>query len=100
MSNYIIRQNTMNDKQYIQFEAVASGRYIMHSNSKDYEKGKLAYFKAMQFSDGQVWLWVDTSIHYFAKDRRFANNWQLLKRIPADKNLSFDELYALVVQYV
>ena len=99
MSNYIIRQNTMNDKQHIQFEAVASGRYIMYLNSKVYEKGKNAYFKAMKFSDGQVWLWVYTSIH-FTKDRRFANNWQLLKRIPADKNLSFDELYALVVQYV
>ena len=99
MTNYIIRQNTMNDKQYIQFEAVASGRYIMHSNSKDYEKGKNAYFKAMQFSDGQVWLWVDTGIH-LAKDRRFSNSWQLLKRIQADKNLSFDELYALAVQYV
>ena len=38
MLNYIIRQNTMNDKQYIQFEAVASGRYIMHLNSKVNEK--------------------------------------------------------------
>ena len=99
MANYIIRQNTMNDKQYIQFEAVASGRYISPLNSKVYEKGKPAYFKAMHFSDGQVWLWVDTGIH-LAKDRRFSNSWQLLKRIPADKNLSFDEIYALAVQYV
>ena len=99
MSNYIIRQNTMNDKQYIQFEAVASGRYIVHLNSKVYEKGKNAYFTAMQFSNGQVWLWVDASIH-FTKDRRFSNNWQLLKRLQVDKNLSFDELYALAVQYV
>ena len=99
MSNYIIRQNTMNDKQYIQSEAVASGRYIMYLNSKVYEKGKNAYSTAMQFNNGQVWLWVDTSIH-FTKDRRLSNSWQLLKRIPADKNLSFDELYALAVQYV
>lgn len=99
MKNYIIRQNTMNDKQYIQFEAVASGRYSLPLNSKVYEKGKTAYFKAMQFSDGQVWLWVDTGIH-LAKYRRFSNSWQLLKRIPAEKQLSFDELYALVVQYV
>lgn len=28
------------------------------------------------------------------------NSWQLLKRIPSNKNLSFDELYALAVQYV
>lgn len=90
MSNYIIRQNTVNGKQPIQFEAVASGRYIMHLNSKVYEKGKPAYFKAMQFSDGQVWLWVATVY----------SGWQLLKRIAADKNLSFDELYALAVQYV
>ena len=99
MSNYIIRQNTMNDKQYIQFEAVASGRYIMHLNSHVYEKGKPAYFKAMQFSDGQVWLWVNTGFH-LTKDRRSSNSWQLLKRIQAEKQLSFDELYALVVQYV
>lgn len=99
MTNYIIRQNTMNDKQYIQFEAVASGRYIMHLNSNVYEKGKPAYFKAMQFSDGQVWLWLDTGFH-FPKDRRYSNSWQLLKRIQAEKQLSFDELYALVVQYV
>ena len=99
MTNYIIRQNTMNDKQYIQFEAVASGRYIVHLNSKVYEKGKNAYSTAMQFNNGQVWLWVDTSIH-FTKDRRLSNSWQLLKRIPADKNLSFDELYALAVHYV
>lgn len=99
MTNYIIRQNTMNDKQYIQFEAVASGRYIMHLNSNVYEKGKPAYFKAMQFSDGQVWLWLDTGFH-FPKDRRYSNSWQLLKRIQAEKQLSFDELYALAVQYV
>jgi len=99
MSNYIIRQNTMNDKQYIQFEAIASGRYSFPLDSKAYEKGKPAYFKAMQFSDGLVWLWVDTGIH-LPKYRRFSNSWQLLKRIPADKNLSFDELYALAVQYV
>ena len=99
MSNYIIRQNTMNDKQYIQFEAVASGRYIMHLNSNVYEKGKPAYFKAMQFTDGTVWLWVNTGFH-LTKDRRSSNSWQLLKRIQAEKQLSFDELYALAVQYV
>lgn len=99
MTNYIIRQNTMNDKQYIQFEAVASGRYIMHLNSNVYEKGKPAYFKAMQFSDGQAWLWVNTGF-YFTKDRSSSNSWQLLKRIQAEKQLSFDELYALAVQYV
>lgn len=97
--SYLIRQNTMNDKRYIQFEAFASGRYILPFNSKVYEKGKSAYFKAMQFADGKVWLWVDTGIH-LPKDRRFSNSWQLLKRIPADKNLSFDEIYALTVQYV
>jgi len=89
----------MNDKQYIQFEAVASGRYSFPLDSKVYEKGKLAYFKAMQFADGKVWLWVDIGVH-LPKYRRFSNSWQLLKRIPADKNLSFDELYALAVQYV
>lgn len=43
MTNYIIRQNRLNDKQFIQFEAVASGRYALHS--KFYTKGKLAILK-------------------------------------------------------
>lgn len=97
MTNYIIRQNRLNDKQFIQFEAVASGRYALHS--KFYAKGPPAYFKAMQLTNGEVCLWVDEGIVY-TKDRRFSDSWYLLRRIKTEKQLSFDELYALAVQYV
>lgn len=99
MGNYIIRQNRLNDKQFIQFEAVASGRYALHS--KFYARGNLAYFKAMQLSgSGEVCLWVNERT-YLMKKGFFSDSWYLLMRIKAVKRvLSFDELYALTVQYV
>jgi len=88
----------MNDKQYIQFEAVASGQYSV--NSQNYQKGKIAIFQAMQFSDGEVCLWVDDGVNQVWDRLYNTNKLKLLKRISADKNLSFDELYALAVLYV
>jgi len=96
MTNYSIRQNRLNDKQFIQFEAVASGRYALHS--KFYAKGKPTYFKAMQLTNGAVCLWVDEQTYF--GDRRFSDSWYLLRRIKTEKQRSFDELYALTVQYV
>lgn len=98
MKNYIIRQNRLNDKQYIQFEAVASGRYNV--NSQNYQKGKIAIFQAMQFSDGEVCLWVDDDVNKVWGRLYNTNKLKLLKRIKTEKQLSFDELYALTVRYV
>lgn len=99
MGNYIIRQNRLNDKQFIQFEAVASGRYALHS--KFYARGNLAYFKAMQLSgSGEVCLWVNECSYFMEKKGYIYDNWYLLRRIKTEQQLSFDELYALAVQYV
>lgn len=53
----------------------------------------------MQLTNGEVCLWVDEGTGY-TKDRRFSDSWYLLRRIKTEKQLSFDELYALTVQYV
>ena len=98
MAKYEIKQNRLDDKPFIEFEAVASGRYNV--NSQNYREGKIAIFQAMQFSEGEVCLWVDDGVNYVWGKLYNTNKLELLKRIQADKNLSFDELYALVVQYV
>ena len=98
MAKYEIKQNRLDDKPFIEFEAVASGRYNV--NSQNYREGKIAIFQAMQFSEGEVCLWVDDGVNYVWCKLYNTNKLKLLKRIQADKNLSFDELYALVVQYV
>ena len=98
MAKYEIKQTRLDAKPFIAFEAVASGQYNV--NSKNYQIGKIAIFQAMQFSDGEVCLWVDDGVHY-VRDRLYTTNkLKLLKLIQADKNLSFDELYTLAVQYV
>lgn len=102
MSNYEVRKNKLNDFQYIVFEAVASGWYAF--DSPFYKKGEKAYFKAMQYSDNEVKLLCNVSqfdtFKRPLKKMTFTGELQLLKRIPAEKQLSFDELYALAVQYV
>lgn len=98
MAKYEVKQNRLNDKQFIVFEAVASGRYAV--NSQNYQKGKQALFKAMQLSDGEVCLWVDVGVHFVGNKYRYPVNLQLLKRLPVERELSFDELYDLVIQYV
>ena len=98
MAKYEIKQNRLDVKPFIEFEAVASGRYNV--NSQNYREGKIAIFQAMQFSEGEVCLWVDDGVNYVWGKLYNTNKLKLLKRIQADKNLSFDELYALVVQYV
>ena len=98
MAKYAIKQTRLDVKPFIEFEAVASGQYNV--NSKNYQMGKIAIFQAMQFSDGEVCLWVDDGVHH-VWDRLYATNkLKLLKLIQADKNLSFDELYELAIKYV
>lgn len=90
MAKYEVKQNRLNDKQFIVFEAVASGRYKLIKPR--HKKDNLAQFKAMQFSNGAVELWVDVGTTF--------SQLALLKRLPVERELSFDELYDLVIQYV
>lgn len=58
-------------------------------------------FEAMQFSDGEVYLWVSV-LPCFWGDKHYHNdvNLHLLKTFKVDRELTFDELYNLVIQFV
>lgn len=102
MAKYEVKQNRLNDKQFIVFEAVASGRYKLIKSR--YKKDNLAQFKAMQFSNGEVGLWVDVGttfgVYQYSLRTSTFRQLALLKRLPVERELSFDELYDLVIQYV
>lgn len=95
---YMVQQNAMNDYRYIVFEAVASGRYVF--DHPKYQKGKVAFFKAMQMKDSEVWLWVDVGHHFSSGLMRVPHNVQLLKTLKVGGELTFDEIYELVINYV
>lgn len=74
---YTVCKNKMNDHQYIVF------------------KYKGIYYKALQFSDLDLWLWVDKSA--FSGE---CYNLQLLKTFKNDQVCTFDEIYKTVLEWL
>lgn len=75
--DYTVRKNKMNDCQYIVF------------------KHKGVYYKVMQFSSLDVWLWQDISA--FSGE---CYNLQLLKTFKNDQVVSFDQMYKITLEWL